>query len=71
MPSDGSAIWAGMGNFILNSPDKSVRAELFYVGEPPHGDSYHSVIINSKQFLGWAWGCLFAFSQDSRYLVFS
>ena len=36
---DGHARWAGMGDFVLVSPDQVHRVELIYAGEPPHGDS--------------------------------
>ena len=69
--SDGQARWVGMGDFVLVSPDEAHRVELTYVGEPPHGDSYHRATIDRAAFPGEAWGCLFAFSVCSRYLVFS
>ena len=68
---DGQAHWAGMGDFVLVSPDGAHRVELTYVGEPPHGDSYHRATIDGAAFPGEAWGCLFAFSACSRHLVFS
>ena len=71
LPNDGTCEWAGMGNYQLISPDGSISANITYVGEPPHGDSYHTLSINGKGFPGYVWGCLFAFSTDSRYLVCS
>ena len=71
LPSDGTCEWAGMGNYNLKSPDGSQNIDLIYVGEPPHGDSYHHLIVNGKRAPGFAWGCLFAFSENSRYLVLS
>ncbi len=68
---DGQARWAGMGDFVLVSPDGAHRVELTYVGEPPHGDSYHRATIDGAAFPGEVWGCLFAFSACSRHLVFS
>lgn len=71
LPGDGSCKWAGMGDYQLISPNESIAATITYAGEPPHGDSYHSLSINGKKFPGYVWGCLFAFSSDSRYLVCS
>lgn len=71
LPSDGSCEWAGMGDYQLVSPNGSISANITYVGEPPHGDSYHYLGINGKKFPGYVWGCLFAFSPDSKYLVCS
>jgi hypothetical protein len=71
LPSDGTCAWAGMGDYQIISPDESISAHIVYVGEPPHGDSYHSLSINGKKFPGFVWGCLFAFSSDSKYLVCS
>ena len=68
---DGQARWAGMGDFVLVSPDGMHRIELTYIGEPPHGDSYHRATIDGVAFPGEVWGCLFAFSTCSRHLVFS
>ncbi len=56
-----------MGNFRLISPNGVHVAEVIYEGEPPHGDSYHSLRIDGRAFPGHAWGCLFAFTADSRY----
>lgn len=71
LPSDGSCEWAGMGDYVLISPDANHRASLLYAGEPPHGDSYHKLTVDGKKFPGYAWGCLFAYSKDSRYLALS
>ncbi len=70
-PIDGSALWAGMGDFVLISPDGAHRIEIVYEGEPPHGDSYHKIAIGGHAFPGFAWGCLFAFSPCSRYAALS
>jgi hypothetical protein len=70
-PAEGGSVWAGMGDFRLISPDLSHEVLLMYAGEPPHGDSYHRLTIEGKSFPGHAWGCLFAFTADSRYFAFS
>lgn len=70
-PAEGGRVWAGMGNFRLVSPDGTHAAELVYEGEPPHGDSYHAMRIDGRPFPGHAWGCVFAFTEDSRFFGFS
>lgn len=60
-----------MGDYVLVSPDGRHRATLLYVNEPPHGDSYHTLSIDGRMFPGYAWGCHFACSKDSRYLALS
>lgn len=70
-PSNGGSLWAGMGDFRLISPDGNHVVLLPYEGEPPHGDSFHRVSIDQRIVPGYAWGCMFAFTADSRYLTFS
>ena len=60
-----------MGDYVLVSPDGVHRIALAYAGEPPHGDSYHRAVIDGRAFPRYVWGCLFAFSSCSRYLVLS
>jgi hypothetical protein len=69
--ADGSSKWIGMGDYILMSPNQLHRVALTYEGEPPHGDSYHRGTIDGRAFPGFIWGCMFAFSSCSRYMVFS
>ena len=69
--NDNLAQWAGMGNYLLISPDGQHKIELKYEGEPPHGDSYHKISVNNRPLPGLAWGCMFAFSSDSNYLALS
>lgn len=70
IPADGTAVWAGMGNYILVSPDGQHQLKLTYIAEPPHGDSYGSLVIDDVKLPGFAWGSLFASSTDSHYVVF-
>lgn len=70
IPADGSTVWAGMGNYILLTPDGQHQLKLTYIAEPPHGDSYGSLVIDGVKLPGFAWGALFASSTDSRYVVF-
>lgn len=71
LPSDGSSLWAGMGDYLLRSPDDRHFLRLTYVAEPPFGDCYQTLSIDGIAFPGWAWGCCFAFSPESRYVAFS
>lgn len=48
--------WAGMGDYLLVTPDRNHQLELVYEGEPPHGDSYHNLKIDGRFFPGLAWG---------------
>lgn len=61
----------GMGDLLLISPDGRYEIQLMYVGEPPHGDSFHSGFIDGHPYPGFIWGCMFAFSSCSRYFAFS
>jgi hypothetical protein len=45
--------------------------DLPYCGEPPHGDSFHTVTVDGVSVPGYAWGCGFACSSDSRFLCLS
>jgi hypothetical protein len=69
--AEGVSQSVGMGDFLLLSPDGTHQIEIIYEGEPPHGDSYHRVVIDGTVFPGYAWGCNFAFSQTSNFAVFS
>lgn len=63
--------WAGMGDFVLIPPDSSYDVTLRYEGEPPHGDSFHTVVISGRKLPGEAWGCMFAISACSGFIAFS
>lgn len=69
--ADGEGRWAGMGNYVLVSPDKQQEIALRYVGEPPHGDSFHELTLGEARLPGYVWGCIFAFSADSRFCAAS
>jgi hypothetical protein len=71
LPADGTPRWAGMGNYLLISPDGQHEVALPYVGEPPHGDSFHELNVDGTKLPGFAWGRRFAFTSDSRYLAAS
>lgn len=63
--------WAGMGEYVLLPPDGSYEIALKYEGEPAHGDSYHTAIVNGRQLPGYAWGCIFSMSACSSFVAFS
>lgn len=71
LPSDGSCCWAGMGDYQISTPNQENILEISYLGEPPHGDSYHTAKINGLPFPGYVWGCLFASTENSRYIFCS
>lgn len=60
-----------MGDFDLVTPNGEHHVKIIYWGEPPHGDSFHGISIDGVDLPGYAWGCNFACTDDSRYLAFS
>jgi len=60
LPPDGASIFAGMADVGLVMPNGRHSIHLRYEGEPPHGDSYHSIWIDGVRAPGDAWGCQFA-----------
>ncbi|MHA6914568.1 hypothetical protein ACQUJO_15730 [Ralstonia pseudosolanacearum] len=71
LPPDGTSIFAGMADVALVMPNGRHSIHLRYEGEPPHGDSYHSIWIDGVRAPGYAWGCRFACTMDSRFLAMS
>ncbi|MHA6820363.1 hypothetical protein [Ralstonia pseudosolanacearum] len=71
LPPDGTSIFAGMADVALVMPNGHHSIHLRYEGEPPHGDSYHSIWIDGVRAPGYAWGCRFACTMDSRFLAMS
>lgn len=71
LPGDGSALWAGMGNYVLEDVHRRHQIRLGYVGEPPHGDSVHELSVDGRKLPGFAWGCKFAVDPHGRYLAAS
>lgn len=69
LPSNGETIGAGMGDYQFNSSCGSHSVVIKYKGEPPHGDSYHTIEIDEIKFPGFAWAGRFGFSSDGRYFV--
>jgi hypothetical protein len=60
-----------MANYVLVSPDRHHEIVLRYVGEPPHGDSFHEIDVDGAKLPGFAWGCNFAFTPKSRFFAAS
>jgi len=71
LPADGTSLWAGMANYILATTDRRHEIDLRYVGEPPHGDSFHELSVDGRRLPGFAWGCYFGVSPCSRHLAAS
>jgi hypothetical protein len=69
--SDGKSRWAGMGNYVLVSPDAKQEIALRYAGKPLHGDSFHELEVGGAKLPGLVWGCNFAFTADSRFCAAS
>lgn len=71
LPSDGSCKWAGIGDYQLISPNESIAADVKYIGESPHGDSYHSLSIRGKKFqVTFGAVCLhFRLIQDIKFVA--
>ena len=60
-----------MGDYTLVSPDKLLEISLRYLGEAPHGDSYHEMTIEGVRLPGLFWGSNFAFTADASLLAAS
>ncbi|WP_316682715.1 hypothetical protein [Ralstonia flaminis] len=71
LPADGASLWAGMSDIELVTPDYRHHIALHYCGEPPHGDSNHLIQIDGVRAPGYAWGCHFACTANSRFLAMS
>ncbi|KTT15166.1 hypothetical protein NS331_21385 [Pseudacidovorax intermedius] len=69
--SDGTSVVARMADCRISTPDGRHVLELPYDGEPPHGDSYHRLLVDGRVFPGRAWGCNFALSDRSLHVAFS
>lgn len=71
LPPGGNRAWAGHGHYRLISPSRRQIVRLRYVGEPPHGDSYHQLHVDDAALPGFVWGCEFALSADEQFLAAS
>jgi hypothetical protein len=60
--------WWGYGDYYCVSP-QGTKIFLPYESEPPHGDSYHNLIINSKSIRGYTWSGYFLWSECGSYFT--
>jgi len=65
---DRSSKWWGYGDYYCVSPN-GTKILLPYKSEPPHGDSYHNLIINSKTLKGYIWCGYFLWSECGKYFT--
>jgi hypothetical protein len=61
--------WWGYGDYFCDCSHAGPRIFLPYQGEPAHGDSYHTLIINSKTIRGYIWSGYFLWSKDRRFFT--
>lgn len=47
--------WWGYGDYFCFAPNSRTKILLPYKGEPPFGDSYHKLIVDSKTIRGYIW----------------
>ncbi|TDQ08799.1 hypothetical protein [Pedobacter metabolipauper] len=69
--SDDQSHWMGMDDYEIILTESGHAIELKYLGEPPHGDSYHSLNVDGLQLEGFFWGCNFIFPDQQKYMVCS
>ncbi len=60
--------WWGHDNYYCVSQN-GTKILLPYIGEPPHGDSYHRLIIQGKTIRGYIWSCHFLWSECGNYFT--
>lgn len=63
------ADWWGYGDYFCTAPETGRRIQLPYAGEPPHGDSYHNLFIESKTIRGYVWSGYLLWSACGRYFT--
>ncbi len=68
---DNKSIWLGMDDYLIKLKKSNHLIELNYLGEPPHGDSYHQMKIDGVIIQGYFWGCMFLFPVEQNYIVCS
>lgn len=59
----------GYGDFYLYSKLSKTKILLPYKSEPPHGDSYHQLIINEKTIRGYIWCGYLLWSKCGNYFT--
>lgn len=68
-PADGTPLYIGYGDLIVQSPDTLHATDWKYDGEPPHGDSLNVVHFNGLRLPGRYWGRGHAWSPNSDYFT--
>ena len=68
---DTTSHWFGMQDYQIKLALSPHIININYIGEPPFGDSYHSLSIDDVQIDGYVWGCKFMFPYQQRYLMCS
>ena len=63
-----SAHWA-YGDFYFDVPNSEIKILLPYSGEPPHGDSFHRIIINARTTRGFAWSGYLLWSPCGNFFT--
>lgn len=63
--------WYGMDDYKITLEKSNYIIELTYKGEPPHGDSYHTMKINDIQIPGFTWGGMYMFPYNQEYVICS
>jgi hypothetical protein len=61
--------WWGYGDYYCDASNGGPRILLPYHGEPPHGASYHELIIDSKTIRGYVWSGYFLWSKCRRFFT--
>ena len=71
IPNFGKGLWMGYYNLIsAKTNDNKHEIFLKYIGETPHGDSYHEIIVDGNKLDGLAWGCMFLCDEKNENLFF-
>lgn len=61
--------WWGHGDYYCDAPGDGPRILLPFQGEPPHGDSYHQLIIDSKTIRGYVWSGYLLWSTSGQFFT--
>lgn len=68
-PADGTALYIGYCDMVVQSPDGLHATDWKYYSEPPHGDSLNVVSFNGLRLPGLYWGRGHAWSPSSDYFA--
>ena len=70
IPNSGNGICMAMNDFLAKTNNGKHEIFLKYIGEPPHGDSYHEMTIDGNKIAGFVWGCMFVCDENNENLFF-